>query len=259
MRFDQNRSLIAEKNPLKGPQAPAESANRSREGVLLQALCDRITEKNFCDGDDSAGPPASNGSLPFALYFQDPHPGDLSFMPACYRRILVASDLSPLPEDILQQMRSLFGPKGSDLPDEIHLAFVLEDLQNVPTEMAMGGFTLEPVAQEALARLDAIARSLGDVARNLSTGVYSGRADRTLAALAAAHPFDLILLVSHGRSLLSRIVTGSLPGSLLPLSPVPVLVLKEMSRSRELALSALEHVTGEALRPRAASAAVTVG
>ena len=175
-------------------------------------------------------------------------------MPTGYRRILIGSDLTPLPEDILEEIRKVIGePPSAD----VHLAYVLESFQNIPVDLPMAGINLLPVAEEALKRLDQIARDLGSVSAHFSTAVYHGKADKVLAALSVALKFDLILLVSHGRPLLNRLVTGSLPGSLVHLSPVPVLVVKARARNEEIARSLLDHLPGEALAPLAHSPVMT--
>jgi len=82
--------------------------------------------KNFVVGASPAGIQRIFAPFPFYVS-KHHHPGDLRFMPAPYRRNLVASDLSPLPEDIPQQMRSISGPKGLDSPEELHPTFVLKE------------------------------------------------------------------------------------------------------------------------------------
>ncbi|MGC8499997.1 MAG: hypothetical protein ACP5OS_02315 [Leptospirillia bacterium] len=82
--------------------------------------------KNFVVGASPAGIQRIFAPFPFYVS-KHHHPGDLRFMPAPYRRNLVASDLSPLPEDMPQQMRSISGPKGLDSPEELHPAFVLKE------------------------------------------------------------------------------------------------------------------------------------
>ena len=135
-------------------------------------------------------------------------------MPTGYRRILIGSDLSRFPADIIEEIRKLAAHGDPIFPEEIHLAFVLEALQDIPIDLPMAGLNLLPVAEEALGRLNLIARDLGSMPTRISTGVYHGKADKILASLAAVLKFDLILVVSHGRPLINRLMTGSLPGSL---------------------------------------------
>lgn len=172
-------------------------------------------------------------------------------MPTGYRRILIGSDLEPLPKDIIEEIQKLVGQPPSLPPTEIHLAFILEAFQNIPVDLPLAGLDLPSVAEDALQRLDRIARTLGPLSANISTGIYQGKADKVLAALAVSQKADLILLISHGRPLLNRLITGSLPGSLVHLSPVPVLVIKDKTRKEELATHLLAHLPGETLTPLA--------
>ena len=178
-------------------------------------------------------------------------------MPTGYRRILIGSDLSRFPADIIEEIRKLAAHGDPIFPEEIHLAFVLEALQDIPIDLPMAGLNLLPVAEEALGRLNQIARDLGSMPTRISTGVYHGKADKILASLAAVLKFDLILVVSHGRPLINRLMTGSLPGSLVHISPVPVLVIKDQTRSDELSRTLLAHLPAEILKPLAQSNGVT--
>lgn len=178
-------------------------------------------------------------------------------MPTGYRRILIGSDLTPLPEDIIEEIRRVVGQPPAANPVDIHLAFVLEAFQSIPVDLPMAGLSLLPVAEESLKRLNQIARDLGPLPAQLSTAVYHGKADKILAALAVSLNVDLILLISHGRPLLSRLVTGSLPGSLVHISPVPVLVIKDKNRKDDLARTLLAHLPGDILKPLAQSTVTT--
>ncbi|MCL4486029.1 MAG: universal stress protein [Nitrospirae bacterium] len=167
-------------------------------------------------------------------------------MSCSFRRILFPSDLSPLSPELLRQIREI---GGTDL-EEIHVAFVLEAFDEIPTDFPLPDVSLEPVAREAMGRLTAIARSFEPFPGRISAGVYRGRADHTLTSLAVSGNFDLVLLLSHARNLLGRLMVGSVSTSLMHLSPIPVLILKEPSRVESLKKSALLPLTGEnALQP----------
>lgn len=167
-------------------------------------------------------------------------------MPCSFRRILFPSDLSPLSPELLRQIGEI---AGGDL-DEIHVAFILEAFHEIPTDFPLPGVSLEPVAREAMDRLTIIARSLSFPSGRISAGVYTGRADHTLAALAVQGGYDLVLIISHARNLLGRLMVGSVSTSLMHLSPVPVLILKEPSSRDSLKKSAELHLAGkDALKP----------
>jgi nucleotide-binding universal stress UspA family protein len=169
-------------------------------------------------------------------------------MSCSFRRILFPSDLSPLSPELLGKIREI---GGTDL-EEIHLAFILEAFHEIPADFPIPGVSLEPVAQEAMKRLNRIALSLEPVSGVVSTGVYTGRADHTLAALAVAGGYDLVLIVSHARNFLGRLMVGSVSTSLMHISPLPVLVLKEPSSQDSLKKSAELHMADKnALLPMA--------
>ena len=169
-------------------------------------------------------------------------------MSCSFRRILFPSDLSPLSPELIGKIRDI---GGTDL-EELHLAFVLEAFHEIPSDFPIPGVSLEPVAREALERLIQIARSLDLAPGVVSAGVYTGRADHTLSALAVSGGYDLLLILSHARNLLGRLMVGSVSTSLMHISPVPVLVLKEPSAQDSLKKSAELHMADKnALLPMA--------
>jgi len=175
-------------------------------------------------------------------------------MSCSFKRVLIPSDLTPIAPETVRTIQEIL---GSDV-QEVHLAFVLEAFHEIPTDLPVPGVSLEPVAQEALGRLRLIALSL-DLPPNVCTaGVYEGRADHTLSALAWSGHFDLILMVSHGRSLLGRLMVGSVSTALAHISPLPVLILKEPSVQEPLKRSVEAHILKNSLTPLAQTSVVKV-
>jgi nucleotide-binding universal stress UspA family protein len=166
-------------------------------------------------------------------------------MSCLFKRILIPSDLSPIDPETVKTIQEMVGSGV----EEVHLAFVLEAFHEIPSDFPVPGVSLEPVAKEALSRLNTIALSLNLPSGVCSAGVYDGRADHTLAALAISEKFDLILLVSHGRNLLGRLMVGSVSTALLHISPVPVLVIKEPSAQEPLKKSVEAHRRRNSLSP----------
>lgn len=71
-------------------------------------------------------------------------------------------------------------------------------------------------------------------AQGLPSRGVMGRGEEAAASIAHAveeHHCDLIVVGSHGRTALQRLIHGSLPASLLPLAPVPMLVCRSRDRS----------------------------
>lgn len=170
-------------------------------------------------------------------------------MSCSFRRILIPSDLSPLSRETIDSIRLLAG----DEVQSVHLAFVLESLHEIPTDFPVAGLSLEPVTRESLHRLKSISDSLNLRPGVCSYAVYEGRADHTLAGLALSGKFDLVLLVSHGRNLLGRLMLGSVSTAMTHISPIPVLILKEPSAQKALQRSLESHLSGKSRSPLAQS------
>ena len=86
--------------------------------------------------------------------------------------------------------------------------------------------------QEWAGRILAEAAALAKAQAVQSRGAM-GRGEDAAASVAYAaeeHHCDLIVVGSHGRTALQRFIHGSLPASLLPLAPVPMLVCRVRGR-----------------------------
>ena len=161
-------------------------------------------------------------------------------MSCSFSRILMPSDLTPLSSELIRQIEEIV---GRDI-EELHVPFVLEAFHEIPADFPLPGVSLEPVAQEAMKRLTQIAQSIHLKKGKISAGVYTGKADQTLNLLAIQGRFDLILLISHARSLLGRLMVGSVSTSLMHRSPLPVLILKEPTTMEALKKSSEHHRLG---------------
>jgi nucleotide-binding universal stress UspA family protein len=86
----------------------------------------------------------------------------------------------------------------------------------------------DPAAQirEAEEHLDAIARTFERRAIDASTVVQKGDAVEEILNAVRAHHADLILMTTHGRSGISRLVTGSVTEHVLRRATVPLLVVR---------------------------------
>lgn len=87
---------------------------------------------------------------------------------------------------------------------------------------------LQEWADRILAEATALA-----TAQEVSSRVVIDRGEEAATAVAHAaqeHHCDLLVVGSHGRTALQRFILGSLPASLLPLAPVPMLVCKVRER-----------------------------
>ncbi|WP_256290090.1 universal stress protein [Halobellus inordinatus] len=76
---------------------------------------------------------------------------------------------------------------------------------------------------ELLAAAEAIAADHG---RTVSTATRLGKPGREIVAYAEEHDADTIVLGSHGRALLTRVLLGSVAETVLQRAPMPVLIVR---------------------------------
>ena len=143
-----------------------------------------------------------------------------------FERIVVGLDGSRVSESALKMGTELARRLG--LP--MHLVRVA-DLAVVPwganeAAAAYAELSEEMVREkdEATRYLETVAQPLHDEGLSVTTEVRSGFAARELAA--AAGPGDLLIVASHGRHGLERLVLGSVAEEVVERSPAPVLVTR---------------------------------
>jgi nucleotide-binding universal stress UspA family protein len=143
-----------------------------------------------------------------------------------FERIVVGLDGSRVSESALKTGAELARRLG--LP--LHLVRVA-DLAVVPwganqAAAAYAELSEEMVREknEATRYLETVTQPLRDDGLSITTEVRSGFAARELAA--AAGPGDLLVVASHGRHGLERLVLGSVAEEVVKRSPAPVLVTR---------------------------------
>ena len=140
-----------------------------------------------------------------------------------FRRILVATDFAESAERALACAVQLARQHGA----ELILLHVYMDLPAYP-EITAG--QVEAIYEEqrrwiedALERRARAARGEGLLAR---TRLRTGPAASTIAATAMEERADLLVVGTHGRSGLDRLIVGSVAERVVRLAPCPVLVVK---------------------------------
>ena len=143
-----------------------------------------------------------------------------------FERIVVGLDGSRVSESALKTGAELARRLG--LP--LHVVRVA-DLAVVPwganqAAAAYAELSEEMVREKGVATryLETVAQPLRDEGLSITTEVRSGFAARELAA--AAGPGDLLVVASHGRHGLERLVLGSVAEEVVKRSPAPVLVTR---------------------------------
>jgi nucleotide-binding universal stress UspA family protein len=154
-----------------------------------------------------------------------------------YERLLVALDGSPAAERVLEHAEALaaaFGAQITLLHATLSPEMVLAQAgagDASAGEIAAPVIDPDPVLEAdhetAAEYLNGVAQRLRG-ARNLNVNVESpeGPADTVIVERAAAINASLILMTTHGRSGLGRLVFGSTADSVLRHAPCPVLLVR---------------------------------
>lgn len=146
-----------------------------------------------------------------------------------YQRILVATDGSKLSKKAVSSAIALAALTGAEL-------VALKVVPRYPTSYFEGGIALQPSeiqraekqwADEGQAVVDAVAKAA--LAKGVTTKALTVKADVVSDAVLATvkkHQCDLIVMASHGRRGIKRLLLGSETHQVLTHATVPVLVLR---------------------------------
>lgn len=136
--------------------------------------------------------------------------------------ILCATDFSLCAEDALHYALFFARTFGAHL----HLVHV-DDTPSLELPGAAG--VDENRRSAAVARLEALARRYADRGVEITTELLHGPPYETIVAHAAVIDADLIVLGTHGRTGLERVLVGSVAERVVRLSPVPVVTVRHGS------------------------------
>ncbi len=146
------------------------------------------------------------------------------------RAILLPVDGSPLAETALHTAIALARREGARLEVVTVVAAPVQpmDAGGAPVLDARLEHDLVAQAEEYLA---ALRRRLAELAPDLkcSATLLRGRAEQAIVAEAKREGHDLIVMTTHGRSGVSRLWLGSVAAGVLRHSPMPVLLLRDLS------------------------------
>lgn len=146
-----------------------------------------------------------------------------------YQRILVATDGSTLSKKAVSSAIALAKLSGAEL-------VALKVVPRYPQSYFEGGLALPPSdvakvekqwAAHGQAVVDAVAKS--SAAKGLTVKAVIAKSDlvsEAIIATAKKHKCDLIVMASHGRKGIKRLLLGSETQQVLTHSHVPVLVLR---------------------------------
>jgi nucleotide-binding universal stress UspA family protein len=91
----------------------------------------------------------------------------------------------------------------------------------------LGDEWLERAREDAQELLDDAETSIQDPGVTVDTAIEVGRPARTVVAYADEHDVDHVVMGSHGRSGVTRILLGSVAETVIRRSPVPVTVARD--------------------------------
>jgi nucleotide-binding universal stress UspA family protein len=153
-----------------------------------------------------------------------------------YEHLLVALDGSPAAEHVLEHAEALAKAFGST----VTLFRATDTAEALMVQTAGGGQggvgdvgplmdptpILEAEREEAVSYLNAIAARLKQHNLNVNTEHFEGPPAEEIVERARALDVSLILMTTHGRSGLGRMVFGSVADSVLRHADCPVLVVR---------------------------------
>lgn len=146
-----------------------------------------------------------------------------------YKRILVPTDGSPLSKKAVRSAVELAAALGAEL-------VALNVVPRYPTAFFEGAISLAPEdvarvekqwaerGQSMAGSVEAVARKAGVKAR--ATTMSSDLVAESVLAAARKHKCDLVVMASHGRKGVRRLLLGSETQHVLTRGDVPVLVLR---------------------------------
>lgn len=146
-----------------------------------------------------------------------------------YQRILVPVDGSPTSDLGLKEAIKLARLTGGTL----RLIHVIDELSLANSMTAYGGYSsdwltdLRAVGAKVLSEAHAAAVAEGIQADQYLKDNFQGAVHEVVSAEAVSWPADLIVVGTHGRRGVGRLVMGSSAEHIARLSPVPVLLVRD--------------------------------
>lgn len=137
-------------------------------------------------------------------------------------RILVPFDGTPLAEDALEHALDTY--PDADLT-VLHVIDYVEE--SYGAEVLVGSRELRERAQDRSAAILADAESLAEEQdASITTATRIGDPVREIVDYADSHDVDMIVIGSHGRQLLGRVLLGSVAETVVRRAPSPVTVVR---------------------------------
>lgn len=138
------------------------------------------------------------------------------------RNVLVPVDGSPMADRALEHVLA-------NLPNaDVTVLFVVDYVEESYAARALvGREELVERGQERAAELFEVAReTAAEYDRSIDTATAVGKPAREIVAYAEDEPVDQIVIGSHGRSSVSRVLLGSVAETVVRRAPCPVCVVR---------------------------------
>jgi nucleotide-binding universal stress UspA family protein len=154
----------------------------------------------------------------------------MSSAPAETRRfvIVTAVDASEMAHEIVRAAANMAHEVAGG---ELHLVHVVEDMPApvvlVPIPVSLGVSSTEIVANARKHIEDLAAEARGQFAGRMSTHVAAGSAWKQILQMAVDVQADLIVIGTHGRGGVKRLVLGSVAETVVRKASCPVLVVRK--------------------------------
>jgi len=144
-----------------------------------------------------------------------------------YDRILVPTDGSPSMESVIDHASGLAGVHGA----ELHGIYVVDtgSYATLPIETSWDGMT-EMLREEGEAAVSELESMAGETA--VETAVREGNPSTEIVDYASEQDCDCIVMGTHGRAGIDRLLLGSVAERVVRSSPVPVMTMP-VSRAEE--------------------------
>jgi nucleotide-binding universal stress UspA family protein len=136
-----------------------------------------------------------------------------------YKTVLACTDFSPLSAAAIGAALELGDTFGAERVHVVHVLPLLPEARDLVHEEGERAVRMLESLDLPLSRVPSVTRE-----------VRPGEPAQTLALLAGEIGADLIVVGSHGRGVVGRVILGSVAQELIRVSPSPVLVLHEGER-----------------------------
>ena len=137
-----------------------------------------------------------------------------------YDRILLPTDGTEAMDGVVRHAGALAATHDA----EIHALYVVDTARfpTLPTEMTWEGLT-DMFQREGQRALDAVERLVGDT--SVERVIVEGRPSAQISDYARTHDCDVIVMGTHGRGGIDRLLLGSVAENVIRASRIPVVTV----------------------------------